>query len=159
MDVFRQLTAALQAAGVEFRATHHRPVYTSVEAAEVRGARLHSGAKALILKGDDRFILAVLPADLALDSKALRSRLGWRTLRFATKEELLDLTGLTPGSVPPFGNLFKLETYCDTRLADNESINFNAGSHEDSIQMTYAAYLLFERPNLVELSKAAEART
>ena len=54
--------------------------------------------------------------------------------------EVLDWTGLTPGSIPPFGSLFGLPTHCDGRLSENEIINFNAGDHAISIGMRYAGY-------------------
>jgi Ala-tRNA(Pro) deacylase len=154
-SVFERLKLALQSAGIDFALTHHAPVYTSSEAAAVRGVSLHSGAKALILKGEEGFFMAVIPADLALDSNALRKHLGAKRLRFASKEEVLDLTSLTPGSIPPFGSLFEMNTICDARLQDNDRINFNAGSHTDSIQMTYADYLRYESPTLAEIAKPA----
>jgi len=49
--------------------------------------------------------------------------------------------------------LFGLATFCDPRLGENESINFNAGSHADSIQMIYAAYVGYESPHMVACSK------
>jgi Ala-tRNA(Pro) deacylase len=148
-----RLVEALCSAGIAFTQTEHRPVYTSAEASEVRGVSLHSGAKALIVKGGETFLMAVIPADLSLASHALRARLGTKKLRFATKDEVLDLTGLTPGSIPPFGSLFNLPTYCDERLADNERINFNAGSHTVSIQMAYTDYLAYESPRMAEIAK------
>ncbi|MEK6800203.1 MAG: YbaK/EbsC family protein [Planctomycetota bacterium] len=153
--VFLQLVERLRAAGIEFRHLHHAPVYTSAEAAAVRGVALHSGAKALILKAGDAFVMAVLPADCGLDSGALRRLLNSKHMRFATKEEVLEVTGLTPGSIPPFGSLFDLPTLCDTGLADNERINFNAGSHADSVQMRYVDYLALESPRLAVFAKAA----
>lgn len=155
--VFERLRAALAAAGVEFRHTRHAPVFTSAEAAAVRGAPLHSGAKALIVKAGEEFLMAVLPADFALDSAALRTLRGTKRLRFATREEVLRLTGLTPGSIPPFGSLFGLMTVCDERLADNASINFNAGSHSDSFQMSCADYLGYERPRLARIGSPPDA--
>ncbi len=155
-DVLTRLSSALRARGITFQQTQHAPVYTSAEAAAVRGATLHSGAKALIVKCGDDFVMAVLPADLVLDSPAMRGVRSVKKLRFATKEEVLDLTQLTPGSIPPFGSLFGLPTYCDVRLADNERINFNAGSHGDSIQMTYADYIAFEAPTIVRLARPDE---
>ncbi|MBI4717729.1 MAG: hypothetical protein HY763_08000 [Planctomycetes bacterium] len=152
--VLERLTQALRTAGVPFTHTHHQAVFTSAEAAAVRGVSLHSGAKALIMKGAENFVLVVLPADMALDSGALRDFLGCKRLRFATREEVVQLTGLTPGSIPPFGSLFKLPTVCDPRLADNESINFNAGSHTDSFQMTFAEYVAYESPTLAAVAKA-----
>ena len=151
--VFARVVAALEASGTPFTTTHHEPVYTSQEAAEARGTSLHSGAKALIVKGRDEMVMVVLPADMALDNKALRKHLGCKGIRFATKEELLELTGLTPGSIPPFGSLFDLRTICDERMAENETINFNAGSHADSVYMTYEAYLAFESPEVVRVAK------
>lgn len=148
-----RLTQALDAAGVAYRKTEHAPVYTSAEAAAIRGVSLHSGAKALVLKVGESFLMVVMPADLSLDSGAARNALGARKIRFADKDEVLEITGLTPGSIPPFGSLFGLPTYCDERLADNEQINFNAGSHSVSVQMCYADYISFEKPAMVRVGK------
>lgn len=153
--VFERLRDVLDQAGIAYKHTHHQPVFTSPEAAAVRGVSLHSGAKALILKAVGDTFMAVMPADLALDSGALRAHLNTRRLRFATKEEVLEWTTLTPGSIPPFGSLFGLKTLCDVRLADNERINFNAGSHTESFQIRYVDYLNYERPGLVPLAKPA----
>ena len=155
-DVLARLESALTEAGVDFVHTQHDPVYTSAEAAAVRGVSLHSGAKALILKAGERFVMVVIPADMPLDSSAVRKYLGCRRLRFATKEEVFELTGLTPGSIPPFGSLFDLPTICDERLSENARINFNPGSHTDSFQMPYDAYVAYESPQLTRIAKSAD---
>ncbi|MGD2123332.1 MAG: YbaK/EbsC family protein [Gemmatimonadota bacterium] len=131
-----------------FEVLHHEPVFTSEEAARVRGVDLSTGAKALVCKGDDEFLLFVVPADRRLDSRGVRRRRGFRRLRFANREEVLELTGLAPGSIPPLGSLFGLNTLCDERLGENERINFNAGDHRISVSMLYADYLLVENPEL-----------
>lgn len=157
--VYPKLADRLDRAGVGFQTSRHAPVYTSAEAAAVRGADLHSGAKALIVKAGQRFVMIVLPADLSLDSKAARKALGCKSIRFATKDEVLEMTALTPGAIPPFGSLFDLETFCDWRLADNQQINFNAGAHTVSISMTYNDYVAVEKPTLGTFgAKPAEAR-
>jgi Ala-tRNA(Pro) deacylase len=146
--VFDRVEAFLRQHGVLFDVLRHEPVYTSQQAAEIRGTPLSSGAKALVCKGDEQFVMFVLPADRKLANKAIRGTLGWRKLRFATPEEVLTLTGLKPGSIPPFGSLFNLPTLCDARLAENEKINFNAGDHGISVSMTYADYVRAENPRL-----------
>lgn len=151
--VFERLKAAFSSAGVGFSHTHHKPVFTSAEAAAVRGVPLRSGAKALILKGKDGFFMAVLPADMSLDSNRLRKVIGSKRLRFATKDEVLEITGLTPGSIPPLGSLFGLKTVCDERLSHSERINFNAGSHSDSFQISYEDYIAYENPLVVACAK------
>ena len=156
-SAYARVLALLRDARVAFTEREHAAVRTSEEAAAIRGAPLHSGAKALVLKTADRFLLAVLPADCSLDSRALRGVAGTRRIRFANRGELLELTGLTPGAVPPFGSLFGLQTVCDPKLADNRQINFNAGSHCHSVQMAYADYESIERPRLAVIASRTEA--
>jgi Ala-tRNA(Pro) deacylase len=146
MSVFDRLCELLNQKSIEFNVVRHAPVYTSEEAAAVRGTPLASGAKALICKADDRFVMIVLPADLKLASKAVRKAAGIKSLRFASREEVETLTGLTPGSIPPLGSLFGLPTWCDERLAQHPRINFNAGDHAISISMTYKDYVAAEQP-------------
>ena len=134
--------------GVRFDVLRHQPVFTSEEAAAVRGVPLSTGAKALICKVDARFVMFVIPADRKLDSKRIRQSLGIRALRFATADELRELTSLVPGAVPPFGSLFGLPTHCDARLAENERINFNAGDNSISVSLQCTDYLQVEKPGL-----------
>ena len=150
--VFERLEALLHEQAVEFTVLRHEPVFTSEQAAAVRGTPLSSGAKALVLKAGDGFLLVVLPADRKLDSKKARDALGVKSLRFASKEEVLQLTGLEPGSIPPFGSLFGLKTYCEPGLAENPSINFNAGDHAISVQMPYLEYVRVEAPAMTEIT-------
>lgn len=153
-SVFEQLTAKLRAAAAQFTVQHHEPVFTSEAAAAARGTPLSSGAKALILNLDGKLALFVLPANRKLDNKKLRAVTATRSLRFATPDEVLALTGLRPGSIPPFGSLFGLSTYCDPALAENATINFNAGDHSISISMSYSGFLRVESPRLLEFCTA-----
>ena len=57
-------------------------------------------------------------------------------VRFATHEELLEKTGLVPGSLPPFGRpILPFPLHVDASTLANERIAFNAGSLTDSIVM------------------------
>lgn len=152
MTVFERVHELLAANAANHSVLHHQPVFTSEEAAAVRGTPLSSGAKALVMKAGERFVLLILPADRKLDSKKARQALDVKSLRFASKEEVLELTGLTPGSIPPFGSLFNLPTYCDPALAENPTINFNAGDHAISVQMSYADWVGVEQPMSIELT-------
>ena len=146
--VFPRVEALLAEGAADFRVLRHAAVFTSAEAAAIRGTPLSSGAKALVMKADEEFLMFVLPADRKLDSKQVRAALGCRSLRFADKDEVDRITGLAPGAIPPFGNLFGLPTHCDERLGEHEMINFNAGDHAISISLLYADYLRVEQPRL-----------
>jgi Ala-tRNA(Pro) deacylase len=152
-SVFDRVQELLRRHGVAFQVSRHEPVFTSQQAAAVRGVALASGAKALVCKGDDRFVLIVMPADLMLDGKAVRRARGWKKLRFADRGEVMELTGLEPGAIPPLGSVFGLPTLCDRRLGDNATINFNAGDHRISVSMSYADYLLAESPELGDFAR------
>lgn len=147
-SVFSRICGLLDGQAIAYSVLRHEPVFTSEAAAAIRGVPLASGAKALVCKIDDRFVLIVLPADRKLASKTAKKELAGKSLRFATKEEVLELTSLTPGSIPPFGSLFNLPTYCDAALAEQSQINFNAGDHGISVSMTFAAYQMAEKPTL-----------
>ena len=63
------------------------------------------------------------------------------------------MTGCVKGSVPPFGSVLGLKTYCDPKLAENELIHFNAGSLTDSVTMPYADYARIENPTFVDITE------
>lgn len=147
LSAIRQLLAD---EGITFREVHHEPTRTSEESAKARGEELRIGGKALLMKGDDVFRLFVLPADRKLDSGAIRREYGWKKLRFATADELNELTGLVPGSVPPFGPpILPFELCLDQATTQNPRIAFNAGSLTDSIILSMADYLAIAKPSRV----------
>lgn len=140
--VYDSIVAMLNAAGVPYRAVHHEPTYTSEASARARGEDVRLGGKALLVKGGDVFRLFVLSAALKLDADALKRHLGVRKTRFATAEELKELTGLVPGSVPPFGRpILPFDLFIDESITRNEKIAFNAGSLTDSLILATADYL------------------
>lgn len=140
-QVLKAVRALLVDAGVAFTEKQHEPTRTSEESARARGEPLKVGAKALVIKADGAYRLFVLPADRRADSQAIRRGLGLKKLRFANADELLELTGLVPGSVPPFGPpVLDLPLVADPALLDNEKVAFNAGSLTTSIVMASADY-------------------
>lgn len=141
MNVFASICSFLEQREVIYRIVHHEPTFTSEESAKARGEDVRVGGKAIVMKVDDNFKLFVLSASLKVDSKAIKQRFNAKSIRFATKEELLELTGLVPGSVPPFGApILPLELYIDDSILQNERIAFNAGSLTDSVIMSVQDY-------------------
>jgi Ala-tRNA(Pro) deacylase len=146
--VLEQIRELLARDGVKFKEVSHAPTHTSEESARVRGESLSAGAKALLLKTDDVFRLFVLPADRQLDAKKVKQQLAVRSVRFATKEELLELTGLVPGAVPPFGRpVLPFELYGDASIGSVEDkVAFNAGALTTSIVMKASDWKAVARP-------------
>jgi prolyl-tRNA editing enzyme YbaK/EbsC (Cys-tRNA(Pro) deacylase) len=133
-----------------FRHVHHEPTYTSEESAKARGEPVAVGGKALVVKVGDTFRLFVLSAARKFDSAAVKKHFGVKKTRFAEKEELFELTGLVPGSVPPFGEpILKLPLHVDPSVLANEVVAFNAGSLTDSIVMPVADYVRVAKPDVL----------
>jgi prolyl-tRNA editing enzyme YbaK/EbsC (Cys-tRNA(Pro) deacylase) len=129
-NVTARIRALLAEQGVAFREIEHEATRTSEESARVRGEPLEVGAKAIVMRTGEDFSVFVLPAHRKVDSGAIRRHLGLNAMRFATPEELLALTGLVPGSVPPFGQpILPMPLYADPDVGALENrVAFNAGS-------------------------------
>lgn len=157
-SVRARLIARLSAAGIECRQVDHPPTFTSEDSARARGEPLECGAKALVVKADDRFHLLVIPAHRKLSSKLARQALGAKQLRFATPEELLALTGLVPGAVPPFGEpVLHLPLTADHEVGTlHPRVAFNAGSREHSVIMAAADWRMLAAPAFASLTEAEE---
>jgi Ala-tRNA(Pro) deacylase len=91
----------------------------------------------------------VISAAHKVDSQAIKDQLQIKKLRFATADELSNLTGLESGAVPPFGRpLLPFDIYLDPALLDNLRIAFNAGRLDVSVLMPAEDYLRVARPTI-----------
>jgi prolyl-tRNA editing enzyme YbaK/EbsC (Cys-tRNA(Pro) deacylase) len=140
--------------GADFREIHHQPTRTSEESARARGEPVAIGGKALLMKVGGEHALFVMSAAQRVDSAALRRGLGVKKLRFASAEELHELTGLAPGSVPPFGEpVLPFPLYADESVFENDRIAFNAGSLTDSIILSVTDWERIARPRRLRFSR------
>jgi prolyl-tRNA editing enzyme YbaK/EbsC (Cys-tRNA(Pro) deacylase) len=148
-----RITAFLDSHGVAYRCVHHEPTRTSEESAKARGEPLEVGGKAIVMKVGEEFMLFVFSAARRIDSQKIKAHFGVKKIRFASAEELHQLTGLVPGSVPPFGKpILPFALFVDTSIERNTTIAFNAGSLTDSIIMATKDYLHVANPELFEFT-------
>ena len=143
-----------------FETFSHGEVLTSLEAAATRpGYSLHQGAKALIVRfkprgGSKQFALLIMAADMMFDNRKAKEVLNTKDLRFATEAEVREVTsGILPGGVPPFGNLFGLEVYLDQAIMDVDKIVFNAGDRRFSVALRLKDYVNLVNPKPVDITK------
>lgn len=141
-NVYDSILAHLDGLGIPYRAVSHEPTFTSEESAKARGEDVRVGGKALLIKTGEVFRLFVLSAALKLDAEAVKKQFGVKKIRFATADELKDLTGLVPGSVPPFGRpILPFDLFIDESITRNERIAFNAGRLTQSLILDVPDYL------------------
>ena len=140
---------------VKYVTISHSMAYTAQEiaaAAHIPGKEI---AKTVMVKLDDRMVMAVLPATARVELDRLREIAGAETVALATEE---DFKALFPecatGAMPPFGGLYGMELFADRSLAEDEEIAFNAGSHAELIRMAYTDFERLAQPKLAEFTAA-----
>jgi Ala-tRNA(Pro) deacylase len=149
----RKLREVLDGHKIRYVAISHSPAYTAQEiaaSAHVPGKEL---AKTVVVKIDDDLALAVLPASYKVDFDLLKAAAGADVAELATEQEFRDVfPGCELGAMPPFGNLYGMETYVTRSLADDEEIVFNAGSHTELIRLRFADFRDLVKPKIVRFS-------
>lgn len=151
--MFEKIKNWLNSNDIKFKEIHHEQTKTSEESAKARGEDISIGGKALVIKIDGSFKIFVLSASKKLDSSAVKKHFSVKKTHFASRDELMELTGLEPGSVPPFGKpLIDLELFVDNSILKNEKIAFNAGSLTDSIVMRREDYINLSNPGIFDFS-------
>jgi len=157
--VVRKIIDILESGKVWFETFDHEPVRTSEEVAKIRsGYSLKQGAKTIIIKtktssGLSSFSMLVLPGNKKFDNKKVKRFFKAKDIRFATGEEVEQITGgIEPGGIPPFGNLFNLQVVVDPTLLQNKKIIFNAGDRRCSIAMKSKNYIGMVKPTIESIT-------
>jgi Ala-tRNA(Pro) deacylase len=149
----RKLRAFLDENGIKYVSIRHSPAFTAQEiaaSAHIPGKEL---AKAVVVKLDGELSLAVLPASYRVDFELLKAVSGAEKVELASEAEFRDrFPGCELGAMPPFGNLFGMQTYVADSLAEDDEIAFNAGSHTELIRMAYADFEQAARPQVLHFA-------
>lgn len=137
----------------------HAVAFTSLEIAAVDHIPGGELAKTVVLRADGRLIMAVLPGDRVINLQALKQAVGCNKLLLASEKEFIEeFPECQPGSMPPFGRLFRLDLYCDRELALQPEIEFNAGTHIDTIRMKFSDFAQLETPIMLDFSEKFTGR-
>lgn len=133
--------------------THDRTVtaHETAAAAHVANQRF---AKTVMLKVDGNLAMMVMPAAYRVDLTRLSRALGGSEVELAEEGEFKDaFPDCELGAMPPFGNLYGMPVYVDSRMAEQPEIVFNAGSHTDAVRMPYAEFEKLAQPEMLWLAQ------
>lgn len=143
---------------IKYVATTHSLAYTAQEIAASAHIKGKGFAKTVLIKVDGKLAMAVLPGSYKIDFDLLKSSLGAKDARLANEQEFKDkFPGCEVGAMPPFGNLYSMETYVAASLVEDEEIAFNAGTHTELIRMQYKDYEKLAKPKIVRFSSKYKA--
>jgi Ala-tRNA(Pro) deacylase len=154
MPILKQLREILDEARIPYEVYNHALAYTAQEIAQRQHVRGREMAKVVIVKADDSYIMAVLPASRMLSLPRMKAVVNANEISLATEDEFASMfPGCEIGAMPPFGNLFGLPVYVDPALEKDETIFFNAGNHVQTVKLRYQDFKALVRPIVTPLTE------
>ncbi|MEI7604360.1 MAG: YbaK/EbsC family protein [bacterium] len=124
---------------LEYEIIEHEAEGISEKIAAIRGNKPEEGCKSMLLRwksyNDKGYLLADVPGNLKVNIDGIKVLKGFNELRMATPDEVRNVTKCEIGAVPPFGELFEIESVFDEKLFLNEYLYFNAASLIKSIKI------------------------
>ena len=159
-DVFDRLVVLLTQAKAEFRVIEHEAEGRSAAISTIRGNRPDQAAKAMVLDvrgggGGRRSVLAILPGNRKLDFNAVAALFEARKCGFASPETAQALTGCVMGAVRPFALNPDLAIVVEEDLLANETLFFNAGRLDRSMELATKDWLAAARPRVAKIAAKA----
>ena len=158
-----ELLARLAALGIATRTVEHAPVFTVDEARALRGEIPGGHCKNLFLKDDKGAIyLIVCLEDAKVDLKAAPARIGSRRLTFGKPDLLMEILGVEPGSVTPFGLINdtggRATVILDEVMMEQEWLNYHPLRNDATTSIRATDLLAFLRatghePRIVGVSE------
>ena len=149
----KKLKEYLDSQKIKYVSITHSPSYTAMEVAESAHVPGHALAKTVIVKLDGVMAMAVLPSTRKVDLNILRESVGATEAKLATEAEFQSLfPDCETGAMPPFGNLYGLDVFVAPRLAEDDQIAFNAGSHTEVMKLAYQDFERLVKPRVVRMT-------
>jgi len=111
--------AAAAVLGIDFREIRYGKVSSVEEAAAARGVSVAAVVKSLLVRrGEDDYLLVLVPGDRSISWPKLRSLLGVSRLSMPDADTAFDVTGYRRGTITPLG--LDLPVVADERLVGQE---------------------------------------
>jgi len=143
----------LQDRHIPFRALAHAPTYDAQHLADVMDVPGREVAKTVLLRADDGFALAVLPATRTVNMAAAAGALGAQHVELASEGECGErFADCELGALPPFGSQYGLRVMMDRSLLEDDEIVFEGNSHREALRMKLKDYQTIEQPLVAEFS-------
>lgn len=148
-----KLTQLLDSKNQKYVVVKHSKAFTAQEVAASAHVPGDEMAKTVIVKIDGDLKMAVVPATHEVSFDKIADHLGAEEVELATEEEFENLfPDCELGAMPPFGNLYEMDTYVSEALTEDQVIAFNAGTHKELVKMSYDDFESIVQPEVFDLS-------
>jgi Ala-tRNA(Pro) deacylase len=143
-----ELLRFLEGRGINYTLHEHEPVFTAEEALKVCGHIPGVHCKNLFLRDKaDALWLVTLPDEKRADLKSLPEKIGSKRLSFGNKALLMEVLGVTPGSVTPLALINdkaqRVQPVLDRWMMEQEMINLHPLINTATITLRTADVMRF----------------
>jgi len=149
----KKLVEYLDSQNIRYKKITHSEAFTAQEiaaSAHLPGKEL---AKTVMVKIDGNMAMAVMPASYKVNLDLLRKESHSSRVDLAKEDEFQEMFPQCEiGAMPPFGNLYEMPVFVSEKLAEDEYIAFNAGSHTELIQLSFKDYKNLVNPKIVKIA-------
>lgn len=138
MKVYENIIKILNTLDIPFEQMEHPPVRTCEDSARYRDEHGWKGvgSKNILFHAKGRFYLVVTKAEKEIKARRFKKEFGTKNIRFATPDEVKEITDCEIGALPPFGYLNKkLPIYVDEEIFQHDYFMFNPAIHTKSIRI------------------------
>jgi len=142
----KKILSYLEKNKVKYEIVKHKIVYTAQDLSATLKTKLNEIAKNLIIKTDKGYFLLVLPASRQIDFSKLKKILKVKKIGLITENLMKKIVKIKPGTVPPFGSLYKLDVYLDKSLKKIKKVIVRAGSYAESLKIKLSDLIKMEKP-------------
>ena len=150
----------LDSYGIKYVVISHSIAYTAQGTAALAHVPGKELAKTVMVKIDNKFAMAVVPASRHVDLARLKSAARAKTIELASELEFKSrFPDCETGAMPPFGNLYDMAVFADESLARDKEIAFNAGSHRELVRLSWEDYIRLVNPVLATFAAGRTADT
>lgn len=144
-----RLEAYLRENGVPFQTRHHPRAITAQEVAAIEHIPGKMLAKVVMVSTNGEMAMLALPASRQVDLRLAGEVLGAGEVRLSEENEFESaFPDCEVGAMPPFGNLYDLPVYVEESLAEDETIVFRAGTHTDTMSVSYEDFERLVQPTV-----------
>ncbi|MBI2483273.1 YbaK/EbsC family protein [Candidatus Uhrbacteria bacterium] len=147
MAVPPRLLRFLDQQHVAYHVVPHRTVYTAFDLATTLHVDVRHVAKALLVRADRQYVLAVVPAHARVDMAKLGKLVHARVVTIAPEAAIRKLRVL-PGTMPPFGSFLGVSVVMDRSLTKVRAMIVRAGSSTDSVRISVRDFMRVESPTV-----------
>ena len=136
MGIAKTLQRYLEMNDVEYEILPHSPTITASHTAEASHISGEKIVKGVLIKDEDTYALAVLPASHHIQLSEISKQWG-SPVGLATENEIGEIfADCDYGAIPPIGVAYNLNMIADETLFDLEEVYFEGGDHTTLVRVS-----------------------